>query len=267
MTVWVGTSGWQYRHWRGRFYPEGLPRRQWLEHYTSCFDTVEVNNTFYRLPEASRFQQWHDAAPAGFVFALKMSRFLTHVKRLRDPDEPVRRFLESSRPLGAKTGPVLVQLPPNLPIDLDRLERFLGVWPRTHRLAVELRHRSWLVDDTFDLLRARGAALVLTDRDGRPQEPLERTANFGYLRLHHGAATPRPCYGEAALQSWVDRVASLWAFGEDVYVYFNNDPEGCAVRDAAWFAQLCRRAGLHPSAAPDRGTITVGPRPARTRVR
>lgn len=267
MTVWVGTSGWQYRHWRGCFYPNGLPQRRWFEHYASRFDTVEVNNTFYRLPERSTFSEWHDASPAGFVFALKMSRFVTHVRRLRDPEEPVRRFLDHSEPLAPKTGPVLVQLPPDLRLDLERLEAFLDVWPRSRRVAVELRHRSWMVRDTFDLLREKGAALVLTDRDGRPQEPLERTATWGYVRLHHGTAEPRPCYGEAALQSWVDRIASLWAHGEEVYVYFNNDPEGCAVRDAAWFGELCARDGLRPSSTPDRSSISVGSRGARTRVR
>jgi uncharacterized protein YecE (DUF72 family) len=258
VTLWIGTSGWQYTSWRGRFYPADLAQRRWLEHYARCFRTVEVNNTFYRLPTEQTFQAWNDGTPDDFVFAIKASRFLTHVKRLRDPGDAVNRLLEHARPLLPKTAAVLAQLPPNFPCDQSRLDHFLDVWPSGRRLAVEFRHASWFDDDVFARLRSEGVALVLTDRDGRPQEPLEVTAGWGYVRLHHGTATPRPCYGDRALHSWIERIGRLWGDGADVYVYFNNDPAGCAVRDAARFAELAAREGLEVTRTVDRRSVTVG---------
>jgi uncharacterized protein YecE (DUF72 family) len=196
--------------------------------------------------------------PEDFVFALKASRFLTHVKRLSDPEPVVQLLLDRARPLRSKTGAVLVQLPPPLARDDERLERFLSIWPDDVRLAMELRHRSWLTDDVLARLAARDVALVLSDRDGRPQEPLEATASWGYLRLHHGAAAPRPCYGDRALRSWVQRCRSLWNPRDDVFVYFNNDAHGCAVRDAARFAELAAREGLAATRTADRRAVRVG---------
>jgi uncharacterized protein YecE (DUF72 family) len=258
VTLWIGTSGWQYKSWKGRFYPEDLPQKDWLDHYAQRFRTVEVNNTFYRLPKPETFESWRAGTPDDFVFVVKASRFLSHVKRLKDPDEPVERFLTHARPLGAKLGPVLVQLPPNLPCDLGLLRHFLDVWPARHRLTIEFRHRSWFDDEVLDLLRDRNIALSLTDRDGRPLEPLEATAPWGYVRMHHGRANPRPCYGDRALHSWLERIGDLWKRDDDVFVFFNNDPEGCAVRDAARFAELADRSGWNVTRTVDRGAVTVG---------
>lgn len=259
----VGTSGWQYKDWRGRFYPTDVPQRRWLEHYAAQFATVEINNAFYRLPERDTFAQWRArtaAAPdAGdaFCFAVKMSRYLTHIKRLRDPAEPVARFLGRAEALGDRLGPVLLQLPPNLSADSDLLDDTLKRFPASVRVAVEPRHRSWWSSDIRHGLERRHAALSWADRRGRPVTPLWRTAEWGYLRMHEGVAHPRPGYGRAALASWLDRATD--AFGpvadHDVYVYFNNDHGGAAVRDAATFGRLVNRRGLAVSRYPQDAAV------------
>ena len=250
MTVWIGTSGWQYASWRGGLYPEKLPQRLWLEHYAQRFGCVEVNNTFYRLPERGVFEDWAHRAPSGFRFALKLSRYLTHVKRLKDPEEPVQRFLEHSEPLRANTGPLLLQLPPNMPRDDARLADTLARFPAELRVAVEFREPSWFDDSVASLLAEHGAALVLSDRGGSMQEPSPwRTASWGYIRLHEGRGTPYPCYRPRALREWAERIAGLWPDGE-VDVYFNNDPCCCAPRDAVRFAAACAAVGLRPTRVP-----------------
>jgi uncharacterized protein YecE (DUF72 family) len=242
----VGTSGWQYRDWRGPFYPEGLPQRLWLEHYAGHFATVEVNNAFYRLPERSTFAKWRERTPDDFCVAVKVSRYLTHIKRLRDPQEPVARFLERATALGDRLGPVLLQLPPTLRADPAALDATLALFPRDVRVAVEPRHASWWSDETQTVLKGHNAALCWADRKGRPVTPLWRTADFAYLRMHEGRATPRPRYGRAALRTWLDRVDG----SADTYVYFNNDPGCAAVADAGAFARLARRRDLPVSRAP-----------------
>jgi uncharacterized protein YecE (DUF72 family) len=233
----VGTSGWQYRSWRGGFYPTGLPQRLWLEQYAERFSTVEVNNAFYRLPERSTFEQWRRRTPEGFCFAVKMSRYLTHIKRLRDPEEPVARFLDRAAGLGEKLGPVLLQLPPTLQADTGVLDAVLARFPAGVRVAVEPRHGSWWCDPVRETLHRRGAALCWADRLGRPVTPLWRTADFGYLRMHEGRARPRPRYGRRALTTWLGRIRET--FGRaTVYVYFNNDPGGAAVVDALTLREL-----------------------------
>jgi uncharacterized protein YecE (DUF72 family) len=252
----VGTSGWQYRSWRGRFYPTGLPQRAWLEHYAAAFATVEVNNAFYRLPERATFEAWRRRTPADFVVAVKMSRYLSHIKRLRDPAEPVARFLDHAAGLGAKLGPVLLQLPPSLAADVDALHDVLRRFPAEVRVAVEPRHPSWWAAPVRAALERHGAALCWADRRGRPVTPLWRTAGFGYLRLHEGRAQPRPRYGRAALASWLDRLAGAFTGGEPVHVYFNNDPGGAAVIDAAAFAAAARRRGIATGRAPSVAAAT-----------
>jgi uncharacterized protein YecE (DUF72 family) len=257
--VLLGTSGWQYASWRGRFYPAEVRQADWLEHYAARFQTVEVNNAFYRLPEASTFEAWARRTPADFVVGVKASRYLTHIKRLADPEEPVARFLERAGHLGPKLGPVLLQLPPTLAADLDRLDATLAQFPADVRVAVEFRHQSWFTDETRSLLSERNAALCLADSPRR-ETPVWRTATWGYLRFHEGRAQPRPCYGRQALATWARRLADVWQPDEDVYVFFNNDPEGCAVRDAARFAGAVERAGLRPTRVPPTREIRVGPR-------
>jgi uncharacterized protein YecE (DUF72 family) len=255
----VGTSGWQYRHWRGRFYPAGMPQSRWLEHYAAQFATVELNTTFYRLPERASFAGWRDRTPADFRFAAKLSRYLTHVRRLRDPAEPVARFLARASGLGDRLGPVLLQLPPDLPADPDALAAVLAEFPGPVPVAVEPRHPSWWTGPVRAVLERHGAALCWADRGSRPVTPLWRTAGFGYLRLHEGAAAPWPRYGSAALRSWVRRVAGAFDEDANVYVYFNNDQQGAAPVDAARFAHLCR---LDRRRQPDL-SIRTGPPRAR----
>lgn len=256
--IWIGTSGWQYKSWRERFYPTDVPQSRWLEFYVERFDTQELNNSFYRLPSAEAFAAWRERTPNDFVMVVKMSRFLTHIKRLRDADEPVSRFLDRVQHLGDKLGPVLLQLPPNLSAErLPELDHTLGLFPRHMRLAVEFRHESWFTDDTYDVLRRYNAAFCLADSPRR-RTPVVRTADWGYLRLHEGKAKPRPCYGERALEKWAETLASEFGPEPDVFVFFNNDPEGCAVRDAILFAKACDHLGLPHTRVPVRKEVRVG---------
>lgn len=232
MPITVGTSGWQYRPWRGVLYPTKLPQSEWLTHFADRFPIVEVNSTFYRLPERSTFEAWYEQTPSSFQFALKISRYLTHIKRLRDPEEPIRRFLQHAAPLRDKLGPILLQLPPDFPVDPVRLGDTLACFPEDMRVAVEFRHASWFTPEIRGLLEQRDVALCLADRRSRLQTPLWRTATWGYIRLHEGRAHPRPCYGQAALGGWVRRIEQMWGDKSEVYVLFNNDPLGCAIRNA-----------------------------------
>ncbi|MFG1680041.1 DUF72 domain-containing protein [Nonomuraea sp. NPDC049269] len=236
MATLVGTSGWQYKDWRGILYPQEVPQRLWLETYAESFGTVESNNAFYRLPSPESFAGWRDRTPDGFVMAVKASRFLTHIKRLADPAEPVERLMNAASALKDKLGPILVQLPPTLKADPDRLARCLDCFPKHVRVAVEPRHPSWWTDEVREILAARDAALCWADRLGRPQNPFWRTAGWGYVRLHEGRATPFPSYGDTSLKTWARRVGEAgWG---DAYVYFNNDVGGAAVRNARRFAKL-----------------------------
>jgi uncharacterized protein YecE (DUF72 family) len=262
--VWIGTSGWQYKDWKGRFYPPKLPQVRWLEHYAERFDTVEVNNSFYRLPKPETFASWRDRLPGGFVMTVKVNRYITHLKQLHDPEDPVRRFLDAAQPLADRTGPFLVQLPPSLAVDHDRLARALDQFPRDRRVAVELRHASWLdaatgaLARTEAVLRERGAALVLTDRKERPLEPVVRTSGWGYVRFHEGVAPPWPHYTDRALAEWARRIAGCWSDDEDVYVYFNNDPGCWAVSDAVRFAECVRETGMTPTRVPQPEEVSPG---------
>ncbi|MCU1456157.1 MAG: hypothetical protein JWL73_249 [Actinomycetia bacterium] len=240
MALLVGTSGWQYRDWRGAFYPRDLPQREWLAHYAAAFPTVELNNSFYRLPERKNFERWAASTPSDFRFAVKASRYLTHIKRLQDPQEPVQRMLDHARGLGRKLDVVLLQLPPTLQCDMQRLEATLASFPGGAdrvRVALEVRHPSWCVDPVYDLLRRTGTALCLTDRRNRVS-PLVRTADWCYVRLHEGTASPGPSYGRAALRHWAGRIHDLYGSDPDGYVYFNNDPTGAAIRNARTFTRL-----------------------------
>ena len=250
-TVLIGTSGWQYRDWRGTFYPPNVPQRRWLEYYASQFATVENNGTFYRLPPRETFAAWRERVGDDFVMTVKASRYLTHVRRLRDPAEPVRRLLDAAAGLGDRqpwVGPVLLQLPPDLQAAPQLLDECLGQFPPEIRVAVEPRHESWWTADVRDVLAAKHAALCWADRKGATVTPLWRTADWGYLRFHEGDGAPWPRYRESTLQSWADRIAATWpreAEGLNVYVYFNNDQGGAAPRDGAAFAAAVAR---HPRA-------------------
>jgi uncharacterized protein YecE (DUF72 family) len=238
----IGTSGWQYRHWRERFYPPAVAVKGWFAHYATIFDTVEVNSTFYRLPEASTFAAWRRAAPRGFTFAVKFSRYGTHLRRLRTPRAILRRFLPRAERLGEHLGPILVQLPPRWGADPERLDAFLAAAPLRHRWAVEFRDPSWLCAPVYRVLARHGAALCLHDhiRD----HPEEVTADWLYVRFH-GAGRHGP-YGAAGLRHWAPRLRAHAAHGLDVWAYFNNDAEAWAIEDAL---RLGRYLGARPGAA------------------
>lgn len=246
MTVLIGTSGWQYADWRGRFYPRGLPQARWFEHLLTGFRTVELNVSFYRLPRAEVFAGWRDRSPADAVLAVKASRYLTHVRRLRDPAEPVARLLSRARELRGKLGPVLVQLPPDLPADPRALASTLSCFDGQARVAVEPRHASWWDDAVRTVLEAHGAALVWADRRGEALGPLWRTADWGYVRLHEGDAELAPFYRRETLRRWAQAVAAH----DNVFVYFNNDPGCAAVANAVTFAEEARGLGLDVTRVP-----------------
>lgn len=247
--LFVGTSGWQYAHWRGVFYPSKVPQRDWLPHFAESFRTVEVNNSFYNLPERSVFEHWRRATPDDFVFAVKMSRYLTHLKRLRDPAEPVRRFMDRAEALGPKLGPVLIQLPPRMKANASLLDATLAQFDRSRRVAVEFRDDSWFRAEIREVLERRRAALCLADSPRRKQ-PMWRTTDWGFVRFHEGTGEHTPGYQRRALAGWVDTIARTWSGAEDVYVYFNNDAAGYAIRDAGTFGDLAAAAGLSPTRVP-----------------
>ena len=239
MDLLVGTSGFDYRDWRGSFYPRFLKPNERLAYYAEHFATVELNVTFYRTPSADAFRGWRDAVPDDFRFAVKASRFLTHVRRLEAPEASVDYLMGRIELLGDRLGPVLLQLPPSMAIDLERLDRTLRAFGDRARVAVEPRHRSWFEPGLCDVLRRHDAAFVLADRR-RPITPLWAPTDWTYVRLHEGRATPRPCYGDRSLRSWVERIATLPGVGAG-YVYFNNDHRACAVRNALQFDDLLAR--------------------------
>jgi len=238
--IWIGTSGWQYADWRGRFYPRDVPAARWLEHYALAFPTVELNNSFYRLPSEDAFRGWRRRTPSGFVIAVKASRFITHIRRLREPREPVQLLWSRVRLLDDRLGPVLFQLPPTMKVDLDRLEGLLAVLPVGMRAALEFRDASWNTPEVARLLDRAGAALVLADRPGARIDPA-LTGGWSYVRMHQGRPD-HPGYTREKLRRWAARLAELPA--EDTFVYFNNDTGGAAVRDARTLTELLADAGM-----------------------
>ncbi len=249
MPVYVGTSGWQYGHWRGTFYPAGVRQADWLEYYASRFATVELNTTFYRQPRPETFDAWLKRTPEDFVFAVKASRYLTHVRRLRDPRPSVETLLAGARHLRDALGPVLLQLPPGFRYDGPRIEATLAAFPAGVRVAVEPRDGSWFCDELRDTLARHGAALCLADRAGE-RSPCWRTADWCYVRFHAGLGWPPSGYRREALEEVARLVAERWGPAADCYAYFNNDAYGCAVRDAAVFAAALRSVGLTPTRTP-----------------
>ncbi len=214
MGLLVGTSGWSFKEWKGSFYPKGLPDDGMLSYYAGKFPTVEINNTFYRMPKESVLLDWASKVPPAFRFAIKASQRITHHGRLKEVDSEVEYFTRVTSVLGERRGPTLFQLPPNLKKDLPRLAAFLDVLPRRWQAAFEFRHESWFGDDLYETLRARDAALVIADHDDF-QTPVVRTAGWGYARLH------RQAYDDAAIAAWRDRLAALGA--DDLYVFFKHD--------------------------------------------
>jgi uncharacterized protein YecE (DUF72 family) len=235
----IGCSGWNYPHWRERIYPKGLPPKRWLEHYATLFDTVEVNNTFYRLPKEPAVRGWVEATPPGFLFAVKMSRYVTHIRRLSNLETGIPRFAAPLDPLArsAKLGPVLWQLPPTFKRDDARLAAALETLP-WDRHCFEFRHPSWYVSGVYDLLRSHGVALVIPDSPRYPFRELELTADWTFVRFHHGTRGRNGNYSETEIAGWAERIAGWREHGIDVYAYYNNDWEGYAVRNGLRLREL-----------------------------
>jgi uncharacterized protein YecE (DUF72 family) len=233
-SVRIGCSGWNYASWKDEFY-KGKPARLWLQHYAEHFDTVEVNNTFYRLPSQTSVARWVEQTPRGFLFAVKASRYLTHIKRLRDLGGGIERYYERLEPLvrSPKLGPVLWQLPANFRRDDGRLGAALRALP-PGRHCFEFRHPSWFAGPVYELLRAHGAALVIGDRpEVKEFQALEFTTDWTYVRFHYGSRGRRGNYSETELEEWAQRFEE-WNRERDVFAYFNNDWEVFAVRNALW---------------------------------
>jgi uncharacterized protein YecE (DUF72 family) len=245
--AYIGTSGWNYKHWsKGEFYPEHLKQAEWLSFFAGRFHTVEINNSFYHLPSETAFQHWRTQVPPEFLFAVKASRFLTHIKRLRDPEDPLDLFFSHAKHLKNRLGPVLFQLPPRFKVNLERLEIFLSalkpyITKMRIRCVMEFRDASWLAPPVFALMRRHGVAVCLADwREMPVRGPL--TADFVYVRRHYGDAN-RGNYSRTALNADVAQIGAWLSDGLDVYMYFNNDMEGHAIRNAMYVQRTLANAG------------------------
>ena len=227
----IGTSGWHYDHWRNMFYPEKLSKAKWLEFYAGRFHTVEVNNSFYRLPSEAAFHNWHDSSPADFTFAVKVNRFITHIKRLKNAEEAVEKFAAAVKILGDKLGPLLYQLPPNMRRDDQRLESFLSILPRGMKHVFEFRHQSWFDKEILNTLHKYNIGFCAFDMPSLSC-PLVATADFAYVRFHGSTGLYSSCYSDGELLDWAKRLSNMAKNLRTVYVYFNNDVEGFAVRNA-----------------------------------
>lgn len=239
----IGCSGWEYRHWRGTFYPRDLAVVDWLQYYAGLFETVELNGTFYRLPEPATFDRWRERAPAGFRYAVKASRYLTHIRRLADPAEPIERLWTRAVRLEDHLGPMLYQLPPRWHRNLPRLGAFLEALPARRLHAIEFRDPSWHDPATYSLLERHGVALCLHDMPGA-QAPAQPVGPFVYVRFHGQHGTYSGSYPPQAIGAWARRLAGWAADGRDAWVYFNNDAGGQAPRDAI---RLREAVGRHRS--------------------
>ncbi len=233
----IGTSGWYYTDWSARFYPADLPKSEWLAYYAARFPAVEINATFYRLPFRNMVKGWHDRAPAGFLFAVKGNRRITHLKKLAGVRTDLDNFISRIRPLEEHIGPLLWQLPPHFHCDPTRLEKFLRLLPEGLRHAVEFRHSSWLVPEVYDLLRAHNVASVSISSMRMPAD-FTVTADFVYLRFHGLAGGYAHDYTGRELAPWAQHAAAMLAEGRDVFAFFNNDAEACAPRNARTFKRM-----------------------------
>ncbi len=240
--IWIGTSGWVYKHWAENFYPEDWPKKEQFEYYSSQFPTVEVNATFYRLPTTKMVKNWSQKAPARFLFAVKGSRFITHIKRLKNITLGLKKYFTRIAPLNDHLGPILWQLPPNFenkPENQQRVREFIEKLPEQFRHAVEFRHPSWITDSTFGMLREKNIANVWLSSNRMPMN-CEMTANFVYLRFHGLRDGPAHDYSKTELQPWADRLEKAAKAGKSCYVYFNNDLNTRAPLNAKMLMELVK---------------------------
>jgi uncharacterized protein YecE (DUF72 family) len=238
----VGCSGWHYEHWRGLYYPRELPKPKWLSFYAGQFTTVELNNSFYHLPSEKAFTSWRESTPEDFVFAVKVSRFITHIKRLRNLGSALETFLARADLLKEKLGPLLYQLPPSMKRNDELLQNFLGTLPSRYQHVIEFRHESWIDDRVFDILRTHKVGLCVFDMPGFSC-PLVATGDFAYIRFHGSEGLYSSSYSDEELGQWAQRIARLGPSIKAGYIYFNNDAEGFAIKNAMTLRNLLRSLG------------------------
>jgi uncharacterized protein YecE (DUF72 family) len=236
-SIFIGTSGWSYKHWKGTFYPDDLSSKLWREYYSQLFRSVELNNPFYHLPREETFQKWHDSSPKGFIFAVKASRYITHMKKLKDAGSAVKLLLERVRLLDEKLGPILFQLPPKLELDPERLSHFLGMLPSGFRYTFEFRNPSWFDSRVEGILSDHAVAFCIYHLAGR-LSPIAVTTDFVYIRLHGPKGPYQGRYEEESLKSWGGQITEWSGQGKDVYCYFDNDEKGYAAHDAIRLQQI-----------------------------
>ncbi|HET7705086.1 MAG TPA: DUF72 domain-containing protein [Thermoanaerobaculia bacterium] len=237
----IGTSGYSYKHWIGRYYPAELKSSDWLRHYVRDFDTVELNNTFYALPKEETFDAWRKNTPSDFLFAVKGSRFLTHMIKLKDPERGLVNFLPRAERLRSKLGPILWQLPPGWKVNVERLEEFLKLLPSKHRYTFELRNETWMIEPVYEVLRKYNAAFCIYELAGY-QSPLEITADWTYVRLHGPTAFKyQGSYSDRQMEEWADRIRAWSRRMKAIYVYFDNDDSAYAVDNALTLKRLLKQ--------------------------
>lgn len=247
----IGTSGWHYRHWLGRFYPKKLPLKRMGEAYMEVFDTVELNNSFYHLPKRETFEGWKKQSPKDFIFAVKVNRFITHNKKLKDADETLDYFLEATAGLGKKRGPLLFQLPPHWKVNTERLEELLKTLPKKLQCTFEFREPSWLNDEVYDILRKHNAAMCIYELAGFETEHII-TADWSYIRLHGPGGKYQGSYSDKKLQEWADEIIRWKRKLTDIYVYFDNDENAYAVYNALTLREML---GVKPPPKPSEGSL------------
>ncbi len=235
--IYIGTSGWHYKHWKGTFYPEKLPVREYMNHYLRFFQSVEINNSFYKLPSVETFSAWKDSVPDDFIFAVKASRFITHMKKLNEPAQSIARFMHAVDFLEGKLGPILFQLPPFWNLNLERLQAFLEILPKGYRYALELRNESWYDERVYRLLEEHGIAFCIYELE-RHLSPMLVTADFVYVRLHGPGNKYEGSYTEEDLLAWSLKIKGWQQEGRDVYFYFDNDQLGHAPHNAKRLQEL-----------------------------
>jgi len=237
----IGTSGYHYKDWVGRYYPEGMKANQMLAHYLRDFDTVELNNTFYQLPTESTFDAWRDSTPRDFLYAVKGSRFITHMIKLKDAQRGLTNFMPRAERLGPKLGPILWQLPPHWKVNVERLEEFLSLLPKKHRYTFELRNETWMTDEVLEVLKKHNAAFCIYELAGY-QSPLELTADWTYIRLHGPTSFKyQGSYSDEQLAEWADRIRAWNRKLKAIYVYFDNDDSAYAVYNALTLKRMVKR--------------------------
>lgn len=229
--IWIGTSGWRYKGWKGPFYPKGMPESKFLPFYCDRFKTVEINQTFYGLPRETAVQKWRETVPADFIFAVKASRFITHMKKLKDPEFALENFTVRIKHLEEKLGPILFQLPPKWGYDRERFEYFLAALPKQYRYTFEFRNPDWFIPPVIEALQSTNIAFCMYDLAGR-QSPRLVTADFVYIRLHGPGGAYQGSYSDEALTEWAFAIKTWNSEGKSVFCYFDNDQLGYAAQDA-----------------------------------